>query len=237
MAALVLDHPAQHLVQHRMRGAADELVVAGQRGQLVDRAPGHVDGHEVAREHRAEHRGEEGELVADAEPLAELLRARGPRGHGRGAVRQLRLGRHLHAVGAQEVREGLAVPELLVHPAGEERRDLRVVRRAGSEQVTQIDDRVGLDVHHVVHAHHVAVGKRMARDVVPVEFAQIQAFRRAQVAVEVEFDDALLGSSSVLAHVPSYGPGARSVHCRTMAELAARGYACRVNRSVVKGSR
>ena len=84
------------------------------------------------------------------------------------------------------------MPQLLVDPAGEEGGDLRVLRRAGGQQVAQVDDRVGLDVHHVVHGHHVAVRERMVRDVVPVEVAEIELLRRAQVAVQVEVDDVLL---------------------------------------------
>ena len=57
VAALVLDHLGQHLVQDGVRAAPLEHVVAGQRGELVDRAPGHVQGDEVAHQHGAEHRG------------------------------------------------------------------------------------------------------------------------------------------------------------------------------------
>ena len=114
-----------------MVGAAHELVVAGQRRELVDRAPGHVQGDEVAHQQRAEHRGQQREPVTDAHLLAHLRRARRAGGHRRRAIGQPRLGRDLEAVGAQEVRERLAVPQLLVDPAREERRDVGIVRRPG----------------------------------------------------------------------------------------------------------
>jgi hypothetical protein len=75
------------------------------------------------------------QLVADTELLAQAVDAARARRHRGGAVGQLGLGGNLEAVGAQELEEGLAVPELLVDPAREEGSDLRVVGRAGGEQV------------------------------------------------------------------------------------------------------
>src|SRR5204862_677922 len=59
---------------------------------------------------------------------------------------------------------------------------------AGGEQVAQVDDRVGLDVHHVAEAHDVPVGQGVIRDLGPVDPAQIDLLRVTQVAVEIELD-------------------------------------------------
>ena len=98
---------------------------------------------------------------------------RGARWQRRAAVRQSRLDRLLDSVKAQKVRESFAVPELLIDPARKEGRDLRIGGHTGSEQVAQVDDRVGFDVHHVLHAHHVSVREMMFGHVVPVDHRQI----------------------------------------------------------------
>ena len=167
MAALVLDHLAQELVEHRVIAAADQGVVAGQRRQLVHGSPHHVDGGEVAGDDRAEHRRHEPQPVADTGPDPQLAPAARAGGHRGRAVGELRLGRDLDPVGAQEVGERLPVPQLLVHPAAQKGGDLRIGGHAGGEQVAQVDHRVRLDVHHVVEAHHVAVGEGVVRDLAP----------------------------------------------------------------------
>ena len=65
------------------------------------------------------------------------------------------------------------------------------LRGARGEQVAQIDHRVRLDVHHVVHGTSLAVGERVVGISVPVEIAQVELLRGAQVAVEVELDQFL----------------------------------------------
>ena len=134
-------------------------------------------------------------LRVNADPTIEGTMAnplQTPGRHRGGAVRQPRLDRLLDSVGAQEVRERLPMPELLVDPAGEKGGDVRIGGGAGREQVAQVDHRVGLDVHHVVHAHHVSVGEVMVGDLVPVEVTQIHLLGVAHVAVDVEVDDGLL---------------------------------------------
>ena len=126
--------------------------------------------------------------MPDAQPLAQQAGAVRPGRHRRRPVRQLGLGRQLDPVRAQEVREGLPVPELFVYPAGQERGHVGIARCPGREQVSQVYDGVGLDVHHVVHAHHVPIREWVVGDVVPVDLAQVEAPRVAQVAVDVEFD-------------------------------------------------
>jgi hypothetical protein len=79
---------------------------------------------------------------------------------------------------------------------------VRVVRRARRKEVAQVDDRVRLDVHHVVHAHHVTVGETVVRDVVPGHLTQVQTLGPPEIAVDVEVD--LLP----LAHVRIFGAGA-----------------------------
>jgi hypothetical protein len=59
------------------------------------------------------------------------------------------------------------VPQLLVDPAREKRRDLWIGGDASGKQVAQIDDGVSLDVHHVMQAHHIAIGEGEIRDLIP----------------------------------------------------------------------
>src|SRR5437588_4738367 len=145
--------------------------------------------------------------MAHAHLLAQAPGAGGPRGQRARAVRQAGLGRDLEPVGPQEVRERLAVPQLLVHPAGQERGDVRVLRRPRGQQVAQVDDRVCLDVHHVVEAHHVPVGQGVVGDVLPVDPGEVDLLRVAQVAVDVELDDAPW-AAPIGAHGRLYVPSA-----------------------------
>ena len=55
-------------------------------------------------------------------------------------------------VGVQDPGDGLAVPELLVVPHGEERGHLRVPVGPGHQDVAQVADGVVLDVVHVAQA-------------------------------------------------------------------------------------
>ena len=172
--------------------AANQRVIGGERRQLVDGPPHHVDGGEVAGGHRPEHGGEQSQPVADAQPDAKVAPAVAPGWHRGGAVWELGLYRNLDPVRPQEVGEGLAVPELLVHPAREEGSDLRVGGHPGREKVAEVDHRMRLDVHHVVKAHHVAVAQDVIRDGSPVDPAEVHLLRIAQIPVEVELDDCRL---------------------------------------------
>ena len=55
-------------------------------------------------------------------------------------------------MGVEDAAEGVAVPVLLVAPARQEGRDLRVAMGAGDEHVAQVADGVPLDVVHVAQA-------------------------------------------------------------------------------------
>jgi hypothetical protein len=55
-------------------------------------------------------------------------------------------------VGIEHLTDGLAVPMLLIIPAGEEGRDIRVTVGAGDEHVPEVADGVALDVVHVAQA-------------------------------------------------------------------------------------
>ena len=70
------------------------------------------------------------------------------------------------AVGGEHVTERLAVPQLLVDPAPQERGDLGVGVGRGHEQVAEVADRVQLDVVHVLDApQRVVVERRRAEGV------------------------------------------------------------------------
>src|SRR6476646_4703688 len=106
------------------------------------------------------------------------------------------------------------MPELLIDPAREECGDLGVGGDARGEEVTQVDDRVRLDVHHVVEAHHVAVAQRVIRDRGPVDSAQVDLLGITQVSVEIELDECGLGHASPPGAVVIRAPGRRSPNLR-----------------------
>jgi hypothetical protein len=225
VAALVADHLGQELVELRVVRSAHQSVVPSKGRELVDRTPHHVDRSEVTGRHRAQHRGDDPQPVANAEADPQVAPAIPVSGHRGGAVGQLGLGRHLDAVRAQEVREGLTVPELLVDPTAEERRDLGVDRDTRCEQVAQVDHRVRLDVHHVVEAHDVPCRQRMISDPAPLDPAEIDFLRVAQIAIEIELDprriahvltpwcsDSVLESATLTGSTAIYDVGGDPVH-------------------------
>ena len=158
MPALVLDDPRQQVDQHGMLRLGDQAVVPIERGELVDRSPGHVEGDEVADQRRADQR-------ADMAPVP-LARELAPDGRDAGRARgERRVARDRLAVRrqavpglAQETAERLSVPELLVHPAREKGRHLGLDGGPGGQDVPQVDDCVGLDVHHVGETPGLARG-------------------------------------------------------------------------------
>src|SRR5215468_1245230 len=100
--------------------AQGEAAIAGEGGELVDRAPGHVHGGEVAP--RGGDAGDPERLYA----LAQAARAARPR-----RDRMTRSG--------QETAERACVRRLLVKPGGEEASDPRIVDCARRQQLAQID--------------------------------------------------------------------------------------------------
>src|SRR5579862_3821092 len=103
MTALILDDAAQHRRQHRMARSLDHRVIAGQRRELVDGAPGHMHGGKVAREMRRN----------ACELLGELARGSAPAQFGEARVfdrESLRL---------EKALQHLRMKELLIHPARE----------------------------------------------------------------------------------------------------------------------
>ena len=135
--AFLAHDPAQQLRQHRVVGLGGEAAVAGLGRPFVDRAPRHVDGDDVPGHRRGE--GEHHRLE------------RVPAGHAAPRRRQPVPTGGL-VVGAQDLADGLAVPVLLVAPAGEEGRDLGVAVGPGDEQVPQVAGGVTLHVVHVAEA-------------------------------------------------------------------------------------
>ena len=112
---LVEDDAIEQIVQHGMVDQAREAAIASQRRELVDRAPGHVDGDEVWPGQREPGREARLDGLAQAPPRART---------------------HLEVVpsGSDEAGERDPVEGFLVQPAGEERRDLGIVDRSGVEE-------------------------------------------------------------------------------------------------------
>ena len=143
MPALVLDDPAEQVSQHRMAGLANQRAVPGQRGQLVDRADREVDRGEVLHQPRSRHRRQNAHAVLETEVRA----------HVRDAILRV----ELDTVEVQQLADVLAVPQLLVVPAGEERGEDGVHACACDEQVGQVEGDMVFDVHHVVQAEEIAL--------------------------------------------------------------------------------
>jgi len=165
---LVQRDPVEKLREHGMSGQLGEPPVAHERRQLVDGPPGHVQCAEVRPEPRQ--KGDTGGLQSLDEGL---LPSRPAPGADRVAGR------------LQEAREREAVKRLLVEPAGQERRDVRLVHRAGREKLAEVDDRVTLDVLHVAEGPDRFGRHRMARDVRPGERGEVDASRPRDVGIEV----------------------------------------------------
>ena len=124
-----------------MRGPVRELAIRRERAELVDRAPGHVHGAEARprrRQQRDDHR------LAACAPAERAPRRR----------------RRLVAVRVEYRRQRAPVRRLLIEPAGEELRDLRIVHGARAQQLAQVGDRVLLDVRHVGDGAQGPLGQR-----------------------------------------------------------------------------
>jgi hypothetical protein len=102
----------------------------------------------------------------------------------------------------QEAGERHAVKRLLVEPAGEEGRHVRVIDGAGGEERAQIHDRVALDVLHVPERADGSGGKGMRRNGGPVDGREVQRARSGHVHVEVE-----PGGHDTFYYAPSPAPG------------------------------
>src|SRR5262249_23144007 len=125
VTGLVADDAGEEIVQDRVILGGGEELVAGERRQLVDRAPGHVHGDEVGPRLRQQRRRRRLDALGEARARATALRRR-------------------MAGGVEEAAERAAVERLLVEPAGEERRDLGLVERARLCELALVDDRVAL---------------------------------------------------------------------------------------------
>ena len=143
MPALVLDDPAEQVAEHWVPRLADQSAISGQRRKLVDGADRQINGREVLEEPGAGHRGEDAEAVLQAEVGAD--------------VGNPILSVELDPIEVQELADVLAVPQLLVVPAGEERCEDGVHASTRHEQVREVQRDVVFDVHHVVQAEEVAL--------------------------------------------------------------------------------
>ncbi|MGH7904261.1 MAG: hypothetical protein ACREPA_09075 [Candidatus Dormibacteraceae bacterium] len=179
---LLLDDPLDDLGQGRVIGPLDELLVAGQGRHLVDRAHGEVDGGE-----EREHVGAQEDCHHGAHPVEALAEADLPR-----AVVV-----DLDPVLAQEPEERLPVVHLLIDPDREEGGDDRVHAGLGDQQLGQVDDGVGLDVHHVEHRVDGPLGELVLANLGPVDVAQVELLRVLLVAVDVESHQMLLTFISI----------------------------------------
>ena len=89
------------------------------------------------------------------------------------------------AGGLEEPRQREPVERLLVEPAGEERRDVRLVDGPGRQELPQVDDGVRLDVLHVAEGPDRLGADGMPRDVGPGEGGQLDRTRARHVGLEV----------------------------------------------------
>ena len=169
-----------------MPGLRDEPVVAGQRGELVERSPGHVQRDEVLEDSGGGQGGHVTHVSLRTDTPADPRVAGVPGGVGRVSPHPFAVWREVISGLAEESAERLAVPELFVDPARKERRDLGIERGPGRQKVAQEDDRVRLDVHHVCEASRLSHRQRVVPDRFPGHARQVHLLRGAQISVEVE---------------------------------------------------
>ena len=171
VAALLAHDPAQQVGEHGVASLGREPGVARLRRPLVDGAPGHVHGGELACQGGRQHRRHGAEPVPPAEPGA----------HGGDAPHAARL-----AVRLEHPSDGLPVPVLLERPEREERRDLGVSVHARHQQVAQVADRVVLDVVHVAQAPQGGGVERLRGERIEVDALDVELSRDAGVVLDAE---------------------------------------------------
>src|SRR5713226_7113892 len=145
MPPLILDDPPEQVPQHGVPRLADEGSIPGQRRKLVDRADGQIHRREVFEQPRTHHRRHEADAVRNAKVGAHV---------GDPVLRV-----ELDSIQVEELPDVLAVPQLLVVPAGEEGGEDGVHAGARHQQVREVERNVILDVHHVVEAEKVSTGQ------------------------------------------------------------------------------
>ena len=146
-----------------LRAFCRQTAVTGLGRPLVDRSPGHLHRRDV-RERGADGEHQRPQRVALWQPAAHL-------GEPSGA-RQL-------SMGVEDLGDGVAVPVLLVAPACEEGRQIRVAVGLRDQDVTQVTHGVAFDVVHVAQAAKHVGFERLLVEGTKVEVVHLQAGRSA----------------------------------------------------------
>src|SRR5205823_10664140 len=95
-------------------------------------------------------------------------------------------GFQIGGVQVEQPADVLAVPQLFVVPACEERGENRVQARSRDQQVGEVEGDVVLDVHHVVKAEEVAPGEWAGGDLLPLDAGDIDLPRLFLVTLDAE---------------------------------------------------
>jgi hypothetical protein len=87
-------------------------------------------------------------------------------------------------MGLEDLADGLAVPHLLVGPAGEEGRDGRIAVGGGEQEVPQIADGVVLDIVHVAQCAERLRRQGLILEVIELDALEVQAARSCSVGID-----------------------------------------------------